>query len=39
MNLGTIEEHKVFVQESEQIFESFTELYISHVPFKLHETK
>ena len=38
MRLGTLEEHRVFVQESEPIFEQFVELYVSHVHFKLHET-
>ena len=38
MRLGTLEEHKVFVKESEPIFEQFVELYVSHVHFKLHET-
>lgn len=38
MRLGTLEEHKIFVQESEPIFEQFEELFVSHVHFKLHET-
>lgn len=38
MRLGTLEEHRIFVQESEPIFEQFVELYVSHVHFKLHET-
>ncbi|KAF8257456.1 hypothetical protein EI94DRAFT_1292015 [Lactarius quietus] len=38
MQLGTLEEHRVFVQESEPIFEQFVELFVSHVHFKLHET-
>lgn len=38
MRLGTIEEHKVFVQESEEIFEKFDELFAEHVYLKLHET-
>jgi len=38
MRLGTLEEHRIFVQESEPIFEQFVELYVSHVHFKKHET-
>jgi len=39
MRLGTLEEHRVFVQECEPIFEKFVELFVTHVHFKLHETK
>ncbi|KAI9438435.1 hypothetical protein BJY52DRAFT_1323813 [Lactarius psammicola] len=38
MRLGTLEDHKVFVQECEEIFQKFEELFVSHVHFKLHET-
>jgi len=36
MRLGTLDEHKVFVEETEEIFKSFTELYITYVHFKSH---
>jgi hypothetical protein len=39
MRLGTLEDHKVFVQETELVFENVLELHVSHVHFKLHETK
>ncbi|KAH9059118.1 hypothetical protein EDB87DRAFT_1624778 [Lactarius vividus] len=38
MRLGTLEEHKVFVQETEEIFQTFEELFVTHVYFKPHET-
>ncbi|KAI9444526.1 hypothetical protein H4582DRAFT_1909456 [Lactarius indigo] len=38
MRLGTTEEHKVFVEETEEIFQAFEELFVNHVYFKPHET-
>ena len=38
MLIGTLNEHSVFVQETESIFEQTLEFYMSHVHFKLHET-
>ena len=37
MCLGTLEEHRLFVQECEEIFQKFEELFVSHVHFKPHE--
>ncbi|KAH9983280.1 hypothetical protein BJV74DRAFT_626431 [Russula compacta] len=37
MRLGTLDAHKVFVKETEEIFKSFTELTIAHVHFKPHQ--
>lgn len=36
MRMGTLDEHKVFVEESEEIFKSLTDLSVSHVHFKSH---
>ena len=36
MRLGTLDEHKVFLEETEEIFKSLTELSIAHVYFKSH---
>ena len=36
MRLGTLDEHKVFVEETEEIFKSLTELYITYVHFRPH---
>jgi len=36
MRLGTLNEHKVFVEETEEIFKNFTELSVTHVHFKSH---
>ena len=36
MRLGTLDEHKVFVEETEEIFKSLTDLYITYVHFKSH---
>jgi hypothetical protein len=38
MRLGTLDEHKVYVEEAEVTLKSFVELYISHVHFKSHST-
>ncbi|KAI0249467.1 hypothetical protein BJV78DRAFT_1227606 [Lactifluus subvellereus] len=37
MRMGTIDAHKVLVQECEAIFERFKGLNVAHVSFKLHE--
>lgn len=36
MRLGTLDEHKVFVEETEEIFKNFTELSVTHVHFESH---
>ena len=36
MRLGSLSEHKVFVDETEEIFKSLTELSVTHVYFKSH---
>jgi hypothetical protein len=35
--MGTIDSHKILVQEAEAIFERFRELTVAHVHFNLHE--
>ncbi|KAI9448760.1 hypothetical protein F5148DRAFT_698813 [Russula earlei] len=37
MRLGTLDDHKVFVEECEEIFKNFRELSVAHVTFKAHE--
>ncbi|KAH9959504.1 hypothetical protein BGW80DRAFT_1464756 [Lactifluus volemus] len=37
MRLGTLESHKVFVQETEEIFKNMKELIVAHVPLKRHD--
>ena len=36
MRVGTLDEHKVYVKEAEDIFKSLTDLYITYVHFKSH---
>jgi len=36
MRLGTFDEHKIFVEETEEIFKHLTELSVTHVHFKSH---
>jgi hypothetical protein len=36
MRLGTLDDHKVFVEETEEIFKGLTDLHIAYAPFKLH---
>ena len=36
MRLGTLDEHKTFLEQAEEIFKSLTELSIKHVYFKSH---
>jgi hypothetical protein len=36
MRLGMLDNHKVFVEETEEVFKRFTELSVTHVHFKLH---
>lgn len=38
MRLGTLDEHKIFVEETEEIFKNLTELTVTHVHFKSHNT-
>jgi len=38
MRLGTLDGHKVFLEETEEIFKNFTELSVTHVHFKSHNT-
>jgi hypothetical protein len=37
MNLGTLDAHKVFVEECNDIFNSFRDLSVTHVRFKPHD--
>lgn len=37
MRLGTLDGHKGLVEETEEVFKSFTELSVAHVHFKLHD--
>ncbi|KAH9983277.1 hypothetical protein BJV74DRAFT_851115 [Russula compacta] len=37
MRLGTLDAHKVFVDETEEVYKNFRELIIAHVHFKPHE--
>jgi hypothetical protein len=36
MRLGMLDEHKVFVEEVEVMFKSFTDYTMAHVHFKSH---
>jgi hypothetical protein len=36
MRLGTLDDHKVFVEETEEIFKGLTDLHITYANFKLH---
>jgi hypothetical protein len=36
MRLGMLDEHKVFVEETEEIFKGLTELFVTHVHFNRH---
>jgi hypothetical protein len=38
MRLGTLDAHKVFVEDCEEIFKSFHDLSVTHVHFKPHES-
>jgi len=37
MRLGTLDSHKVFVKETEEVFKNFRELSVAHVHFKPHD--
>lgn len=37
MRLGTLDAHKVFVEECEEIFQNFRELSVAHVQLKPHD--
>jgi hypothetical protein len=37
MRLGTLDGHRIFVEESEAIFKNLTELSVTHVHFKSHD--
>jgi hypothetical protein len=39
MRLGMLDGHKVFVEETEEIFKSLTELSVTHVHFKPHSAQ
>jgi hypothetical protein len=36
--LGMLDEHKVFVEETEEVLKSMTELFAMHIHFKSHSS-